>query len=79
MCGCGFPIYRCYEGIVGSQANKDTQERYGTIIFGIFYFVVYVGVNRADVLDDLTTVFTLLDDKCVIQYLSQSLGGWGQI
>ena len=62
----GFPVYGSYKGIIQSWGNKAVQERYGAIIFGIFHGKLDVGVYRVDVLEELVTIYHLLDDKGVI-------------
>ena len=49
------------EGVVGSWGDKGVQERYGTIFFGVFYSELDVWVWGVDVLEELWTMFCLLD------------------
>ena len=72
-----FPINRCYKCVVRSWGNKDVPERYGTIVFGIFLAELDVGVNRVGVLEELVTMFTLLDDEGVIHIPKPESGCMG--
>ena len=65
----GVPMNRCYEGVIGPHGYKGVQNRYETIIFGDFHGDLDVGINRVHVLEELVTMFSLLDDKSVIHIL----------
>ena len=70
VCVVGVPINRCYDGVVGFWVNKGVQEMYGTIVSGSFCGELDVRINslRVDVLEELVTMFSLLDDKSVILF-----------
>ena len=71
----GFPIYRSYEGVVGSKGNIGVLERYETTVFGIFSGELDVGINGVDALVELVTMFCPWDNEGVI-YLPKAEPGW---
>ena len=48
---------------------------YGTIVFGLLYGELDMGVNRVDMLEKLVTMSSLLDNKGVI-HVAKPESGW---
>ena len=63
ICVGWFSTYWCCGSVVGSSGDKGVQERYGTIFFGVSCGELDVWVQGVDVLEELRTMFCLLDDK----------------
>ena len=71
----GFSVYRGCKGIVWSWPNYSVQEGNGTIVHGIFYGKLDMRVTGINVLEELTTLFSLLDDKGV-NHISKPKPEW---
>ena len=71
----GFPVNKCFEGVIEYWGKKGVQERYGTIIFWIFHAELDVRINGVDLLEVLVNMFSLLDDRSVI-HVHKPESGW---
>ena len=55
-----------YPSFLTNGGNKGIQERSGSILTEVFHYELDVWILRIDVLEELVTMFCLLDDESVI-------------
>ena len=75
VCMGGFAMHRSCKCIIWSHGNKSFQEGKRTIVLWVSHGKLNVRVNGINVLEELITMFSLLDDKGVI-HIRKPKPGW---
>ena len=73
----GYAINCSCKGGVGTQGHSGVKKGYGTIFLGVLNGKLDMGVLRVDVLEELMTVFCLLDYKGVMHKPDPQVGKRG--